>query len=65
MGTLVSEVNDAFRSGQKKEDRINKIEQLAARIDTAQWTSRDVLEALEKSSRFCERPELALHFFHG
>jgi hypothetical protein len=33
------------------EDRISKIEQLAARIDTAQWTLRGVLEALEKSRR--------------
>ena len=61
----MAELNDAFRSGQKKEDRIHKIEQLATRINAAQWTSRDVMQALEKSSRFCERPELALHFFHG
>ena len=62
---LVANVESAFNRDQETGNRRREIKALAAKIETAQWTSDSLVESLEQGCRFCEAPELSLHYYHA
>ena len=62
---LVANVESAFNHDQEAGKRRRGIKDLAAKIETAQWTSDRLVESLEQGCRFCEAPELSLHYYHA
>ena len=65
MEGLLGRVNETFRPGQDKTALDAQIDGLAIEVSLLRWTSTALTKALEVSSRFCERPELALHYYHS
>ena len=65
MEELLVRLNESFRPGQDKVARDLQIDALAVEVSRLRWTSSELTKALDVSSRFCERPELALHYYHS
>ena len=53
------------RGGKTPAQKSVALDAAADAVGKLKWTADGVLEGLSVASRFCERPELALHYYHG